>query len=344
MRILVTGASGFVAEHLLPELEGHHVTGVDRNDEASGPCDEFISFDLVADDFAKLPSDFDLVIHMAAARADWGVDDEEFMRDNFVATQNLLNYILHSECRKLVFVSTVAVYEKDKSRFKPVTEQAEEAPYNAYGKSKHLAEQFIIQKCRENPTLCVNIIRPVVIYGPSNPSNTGIYRAVDNNIFRLIDGIYNDRFAIIGTGTSRKSIAYVKNFADAVIFLSDPVEGYEITHYSDDPTYDMHTLCSKVNSLLGKPKRLRRLNKSLILPIVYILDLISSVTKINFPISRSRIETFMSNTDFDAQKIRKGGYTQRYSNDTALSDTVAWYLDLRMTEKQNFFFFKKSKR
>ena len=47
--VLVTGASGFVAEHLLGvlKLKGFYVIGLDRKLEPSGPCDEFINIDLI---------------------------------------------------------------------------------------------------------------------------------------------------------------------------------------------------------------------------------------------------------------------------------------------------------
>ena len=88
LNILVTGASGFTAEHLIPRLKasGCYVIGTDRQKTPSAIVDEFISSDLLdfEDNFNELNAPkIDYVIHLAAARADWGVSDQEFFTDNF---------------------------------------------------------------------------------------------------------------------------------------------------------------------------------------------------------------------------------------------------------------------
>ena len=91
--ILVTGAAGFAAEHLIPRLraEGNHVIGLDRKSVPSAFCDEFISVDLNDVEADKIRNiEIDIVFHLAAARADWGVSDHEFFRDNVDATSALL--------------------------------------------------------------------------------------------------------------------------------------------------------------------------------------------------------------------------------------------------------------
>ena len=97
-KVLVTGASGFVAEHLIPVLreQGWHVCGLDRKAKPSAICDDFKCIDLI--DFKEnhvSNNEFDLVIHLAAARADWGVSDDEFFRDNVDASISLINAIGH---------------------------------------------------------------------------------------------------------------------------------------------------------------------------------------------------------------------------------------------------------
>ena len=146
-RCLITGAAGFVAEHLIPELQeaGLFVCGTDRKPQPSMPCDLYKRSDLnenLIENFECF-DDVDTVIHLAAASADWGVTDEEFFRDNYHATKNLLNWMKQKKIKNMVFISSISVMPQS-GRVK-VTEQAPYEPINAYGKSKCEAEKILIE-------------------------------------------------------------------------------------------------------------------------------------------------------------------------------------------------------
>ena len=136
---LVTGASGFTAEHLIPKLRkaGWRVLGVDRQLAPSSECDDFLSGDLSDLKFCNemfIDQEIDLCIHLAAARADWGVTDEEFYRDNVEVTANLIGFFRKKHINSCVFVSSISVMPQNSNAF--LNEQAPYAPINAYGKTK----------------------------------------------------------------------------------------------------------------------------------------------------------------------------------------------------------------
>ena len=120
--ILVTGASGFVAEHLIPILRqaGNRVIGVDRKEQPSAACDEYIQSELSRlafndiRDHAAVP---DVIIHLAAARADWGVSDAEFYEDNVEATAALLNQFEGRPLKRFIFVSSIYTFFKRVFKF-----------------------------------------------------------------------------------------------------------------------------------------------------------------------------------------------------------------------------------
>ena len=246
-KVLVTGASGFVAEHLIPVLreQGWHVCGLDRKAKPSAICDDFKCIDLI--DFKEnhvSNNEFDLVIHLAAARADWGVSDDEFFRDNVDASISLINAIGH-KIPKIIFVSSISVMPQATSDC--LDESAPYDPINAYGFSKKKAELLFLKNYKNLQGIDLSIIRPTVLFGPSNPEKTGIYRAVDNNIFRLIDGIFCNRFAIVGNGRTIKTTAYVKNFVESIIFAAQKTEGYELYVYADSPPSQMIELVRELD-------------------------------------------------------------------------------------------------
>ena len=341
-KVFVTGASGFVAEHLIPFLRnsGWFVFGLDRKSEPSAFCDEYKSIDLIDLQADHLNHhEFDLVIHLAAARADWGVSDEEFFRDNVDASNSLIN-ALGEKVPKIIFVSSISVMPQATSDC--LDEKAPYDPINAYGFSKRDAELLFIKKYKSLEKTDLAIIRPSVLYGPSNPENTGIYRAVDNNVFRLIDGISSKRFAIVGDGKTIKTTAYVKNFVDSIIFAADNTKGYELYVYADVPPSRMIDLVRDIRLQLGKSGTGLILPFFVIRPISGFFDFFSKITKVNFPITQARVDTFVRPTNFKPANFIHKGFKQKYSTKEALKETVDWYKFLRKNNKSNFFFFRET--
>lgn len=339
--ILVTGASGFVAEHLIPVLKskGCFVVGLDRKPQASAACDVFICEDLNNLTPEKLDEfKIDTVIHLAAARADWGVSDAEFYRDNVLASRALIDAIKVIKVEKIVFVSSISVMPQ--ASMDCLDESAPYDPINAYGFSKKDAELLFIEHHSESQE-DLAIVRPSVLYGPSNPENTGIYRAVDNNVFRLIDGIYSRRFAIVGNGETIKTTAYVKNFVDSIIFAAENTVGYELYVYADAPPSKMQELVKDIRQQLGKSGTGLRLPFFFIRLVAGIFDWLSKLTKVNFPITRARIDTFVRPTNFKPAKFISKGFQQQYSTNAALKETVYWYVNLKKKSQKNFFFFRE---
>ena len=344
-RILVTGASGFVAEHLIKELRsrGNYVVGVDRKLAPSAFCDEYIKLDLceLADiNKSNLIPKCDYVIHLAAARADWGISDDEYFRDNLEATQALLQYIDSNQIEYCMFVSSISVMPQDTLRM--IDEQAPNAPINAYGKSKEAAENILIDYCKTRNNFALNILRPAVLYGPSNPKNTGLYRAIDNNIFRLIDGIFKKRFMIVGNGLTPKTTAYVKNFVAAILFSEPRMPGYDIFIYCDQPPKETRELVFLIRSYLGKKGYGPRGPIWLMASLASIFDLVGRLTGINFPITKARIQTFNRPTNFVRKKLDALGFQQIYSTEDALKETVDWYQSLDPRKLNTIFFQQKN--
>ena len=83
-------------------------------------------------------------------------------------------------------------------------------PLNDYGKSKLKAENKINEWCLHNPNTKVIVIRPAVVFGPYN----------FGNVFNLITQIKSGIFGLIGNGKNIKSIAYVENVIDSVLYFN----------------------------------------------------------------------------------------------------------------------------
>jgi len=319
MTSLLTGSSGYIGSRLVPELsrQEHAVHGVDRVDSDIGGLDRFMCGDLCDPQVArKVVDGVDQILHLAAAKGDWGISEKEYYRDNVEATRVLIEAGKKAGVKDWVFYSTVSVMGPS---HEAIGEQAEFDPINPYGASKADAEKLFHQLAAEDPEARVLIIRPSVVYGPGNPDST--------NIYRLIDAIYNNRFAMVGPGEAIKSTSYIDNLLAATLFLMNRMErGVQTYIYVDEPALSTGELVKRIYRLLDKEPPSWHIPLSVASPIATMSDFAASVTGIDFPITAARIEKFNRSTNFDASAIRELGFEQPVSNEEALRATVEWHL------------------
>ena len=328
MKTLLTGSSGYIGSRLGRELveAGQKVKGVDRIKGSPDKLNAFVHGDLCDPETAReAVSDTDQVLHLAAAKGDWGITEEEYYRDNLEATRVLIEAGKEAGIKDWVFYSTVSVHGPS---YDAIGEEAPMSPINPYGASKAEAEKLFQGLAEENPEVRVLIIRPSVVYGPGNPDST--------NIYRLIDAIYNSRFAMVGPGEAIKSTSYIENLLAATLFLMERMEdGVQTYIYVDEPALTTATLVKRIYQLLEKDEPSWHIPLSIASPVAKISDIAASLTGIDFPITAARIEKFNRSTNFDGGKIRKAGFTQPVSNQEALRKTVDWHLHTVYGESRN---------
>jgi nucleoside-diphosphate-sugar epimerase len=258
----------------------------------------------------------DCICHLAAAKGDWGISEEEYYRDNLEATRVLIEAGKEAGVKDWVFYSTVSTLGP---HHEAVGEEANFNAINPYGASKAEAEKLFHQLAEDDPEARVLIIRPSVVYGPGNPPST--------NIYRLVDAIYNRRFAMVGPGEAIKSTSYIENLLEATLFLMEWMErGVQTYIYVDEPALTTGTLVERIYKLLGKSPPSWHIPLSVASPIATVSDWTADLTGIDFPITAARIEKFNRSTNFDASKIREEGFEQPVSNEKALRKTVKWHL------------------
>jgi nucleoside-diphosphate-sugar epimerase len=324
MRVAVTGAAGYIGSRLVERLvrAGHDVLALDRVAAATGAASgaTFLRCDLNdARAYEGSLRGIDLLCHLAAAKGDWGISDEEYTLDNVTATATLLACAHRAGVRRWIFYSTVSVLGPSDAA---LDEGAPRQPANPYGDSKAQCEALLERYAAETTDARLLVIRPSVVFGPGNPDNT--------NIHRLIDAIDRKRFVMIGRGGEVKTTSYIDNLLDAHAFLMErerrrPATGVEVFHYVDEPGETTAELVARIDALLGRRPRVFRLPLALAAPLALVGDAAASLLKVDLPITSARVRKFCTATNFAAQRIRAEGYVQAVSNAEALRRTVDWY-------------------
>lgn len=163
MRVLVTGANGFVGAHILQYLCDN---GVDAVGLVRRPMDAAASVNFVVDetlsDFSDLLTDFDAVVHTAGVAHRTGASEEEtrkaMIEGNTDLTSRIAAAVRDSNAKVLIHISSIAAIDSGKNGQRA-----------AYGESKSLAEKPV-EELREHDKLGVNL-RPPLIYGAGAKGN-----------------------------------------------------------------------------------------------------------------------------------------------------------------------------
>jgi 2-alkyl-3-oxoalkanoate reductase len=209
MRVLVTGATGFIGRNLVDDLilAGHSVSALCR-DPAKAAALLPVSVEAVPGDITDLPSlsvaasiPFEAVFHCAARVAD--TDWPALCRVNVLGTHNVCSLAKRLRVRRLVHLSSVAVVSGNPQV--PLTEGLPFSATNLYGRSKIAAEKIVLEYRSQGVPAA--IIRPSMVYGEGEP------HMLDTVLWLL----YWRLLPLINAGRNRMHLAYVKNVTRALV-------------------------------------------------------------------------------------------------------------------------------
>ncbi|NOU39998.1 MAG: SDR family oxidoreductase [Methylotenera sp.] len=207
MKVLITGATGFVGKVLCAELfsQGHEIRAAVRTKVA--PI-ENVEMTMVGEidrgtDWSSALRDIDVVIHLAArvhVMHDTVVDPlAEFRKVNVDGTLNLAHQAARAGVKRFIFISSIKVNGEHTEADKPFKESDVANPQDAYGVSKFEAEQGLLKILPETGMEVV-VIRPPLIYGTGVKANfSSMMRAVKRGIPLPLGAIRNKRsFVYVG--------------------------------------------------------------------------------------------------------------------------------------------------
>jgi nucleoside-diphosphate-sugar epimerase len=178
MKVLVTGAGGFIGSYLLPKLlaAGHQVRGLALDEADAARIRRTGDIEVVFGDVRDIEPlraaarGVEAVFHLAARVSDWGTWPQ-FEAITVRGTQNMLQAAAEAGVGRFLLFSSTAVYPRLARGAPPLDEASPYAgpdnPWGFYGRSKIICEQEALRYQRDG-RLGVSIIRPVSIYGPGD--------------------------------------------------------------------------------------------------------------------------------------------------------------------------------
>ena len=312
MKILITGASGFVGKALCAHLVAHgfDVVGTVRNlPDASVPG---VNYHIGAEMGATAKwhvalTGVQAIIHCAArvhVMRDHVQDPlAEFRRVNVEGTVNLAQQAMAAGIRRFIFISSIGV-NGNVTIFNSFSESDQPNPQGPYTVSKWEAEQALTRIAAESG-LEVVIIRPPLVYGPNAPGNFG-------RLFRLVQHGIPLPFSL---AKNRRSFIYLDNLTGAIATcLTHPAAAGKTYLISDGEDVSTAELITHIAHALGKSSRLWPCPLGLI-------ELAGVMTGKSDEVAR-----LLGSLCIDSSRIRSElGWVPPYTLTQGLAETARWF-------------------
>ena len=327
MKILITGASGFIGSFIVEEAlrRGFEtwagVRGSSSRSYLGDPRIHFIELDFSSEDRLAQALDghnFDYVVHAAGVTKCLTASD--FMKVNYQGTVNLVNAILKTKMpmRRFIYLSSLSVFGaiREEQPYQEITEHDTPRPNTAYGKSKLKAEQFLDSIGNEFNYI---VLRPTGVYGPREKD----YFLMAKSIKQHVD---------FSVGFQRQDITfvYVQDVVQAVFLALDHGMSGRRYFLTDGGVYQSTEFSDLIRRALGNPWMLRIKAPVWVLRIVtaigerwaHITGKISALNNDKYNILKQRdwrcdIEPAMDEL----------GYQPHFDLQRGVDLTIKWYKD-----------------
>jgi nucleoside-diphosphate-sugar epimerase len=311
MRILVTGASGFIGTALCCALlaRGHEVRAAVRTARASGAAradlHQVVIPDIAASfDRGALLDGIDTVVHLAAI-AHRPASNAEVRRVNSDATLRLAEAAAAS-VRRFIFLSSVKVHGED-SGSGTYGEDDALRPEDFYGLSKLEAEQALTETAARSGMELV-LIRPPLVYGPG----------VRANFLRLLRWIDSGLPLPLASVRNRRSLVYLGNLVDAIARCAEHPAARGPILVSDEEVVSTPELAWRIARALGRSARLFPAPTALL----RIAGMIAG--------RRDEIRRLTGNLAVDSSRARRLlDWRPPYTIDAGLAETARWFRSAR---------------
>lgn len=327
MKILITGASGFIGSFIVEEAlrRGFETwAAVRRSSSKEYLRDERIKFielnlsskeELVEQLRGK---DFDYVVHAAGVTK--CLHKEDFRRINTEGTKNLADALLELQMplKRFVFVSSLSIFGaiREQQPYEEIRESDTPQPNTEYGRSKLAAEQYLEQLGNRLPYI---ILRPTGVYGPR-----------EKDYFVMAKSIKQHSDFAVGYRRQDITFVYVSDVVQAIFLALDAPQVGRKYFLSDGEVYQSTTFSNLIHEELGRPWWIRITAPEWVLRIItffgeYTSRLTGKVSVLNkdkYNILRQR------NWRCDIQPaIDELGYQPTVKLAEGVKRTIKWYKD-----------------
>ena len=335
MKILVTGASGFIGSFIVEEAlkRGFETWAAVRKSSSRAFLQDerihLIELNLSSEEQLKQQlSDhqFDYVVHAAGVTK--CLHKEDFYRINTEGTKNLVRALiaLQMPLRRFVYISSLSIMGaiREQQPYQEIRESDEAQPNTAYGLSKLKAEQWLESLNSHSSLLTPHSSNfPYVILRP-----TGVYGPRERDYFMMAKSIQSHIDFAVGFRQQDITFVYVTDVVQAVFLAMEKGQTGRRYFLSDGEVYQSTTFSDLIHRELGNPWWIRITAPLWLLRIItffgeYIAHLTGKVTALNndkYNIMRQR--NWRCDIEPASQEL---GYQPQVKLEEGVRRSIQWY-------------------
>jgi len=332
MKILVTGASGFIGSFIVEEAlrKGYETWAVVRKSSSRSFLQDerihFIELNLSSEEQLKeqlKDHQFDYVVHAAGVTK--CLHKEDFFRINTEGTKNLVRALiaLQMPLKRFVYISSLSIMGaiREEQPYQEIRESDKAQPNTAYGKSKIEAEEWLESLTPHLSPLTSQF--PYVILRP-----TGVYGPRERDYFMMAKSIQAHTDFAVGFKQQDITFVYVTDVVQAVFLAMEKGQTGRKYFLSDGEVYQSSTFSDLIRKELGNPWWIRITAPIWLLRVItfcgeYIGHLTGKVTALNndkYHIMKQR------NWRCDIEPARRElGYEPKVKLEEGVRRSIQWY-------------------
>lgn len=329
MKVLVTGAAGFLGGHLVDMLleRGDEVRAMVRPIEDAPRLRSLAGVEVVHGDLTDAQSlkravkDMQRVYNVAARTGPWGLE-KDYTAVNVWGVADLITAAMDAGVQRIVHTSSITVYGHHLHGI--VTEDAPfSAEDNPYSRTK-IASEKLIAEMVEGRGAPVVIVRPAWIYGPRDNASFG----------RFVSLVDSGKGFIIGSGRNIVPVVYVRDVAQGLVKAGDAGENTIGRAYTiaDDRRVTQSEYLNMIADFLEVPHISRHYPYLALFTAGRAAELLFQALGRRKssppPVTTYGVTLLGGNQEFSIDRARRElGYEPQYDYIRGLSEGVKWYLD-----------------
>ena len=327
MKILITGASGFIGSFIVEEAlrRGMEtwaaVRGSSKRDFLQDERIRFIELNL--SDQQQLEAqlkghDFDYVVHAAGVTKCLNTSD--FYRINTEGTKNLVRALINVQMplKRFVYISSLSIFGaiREQQPYTEILESDTPQPNTDYGRSKLEAERWL-DRLSPDPSFPYIILRPTGVYGPR-----------ERDYFLMAKSIKQHSDFAVGFQQQDITFVYVQDVVQAVFLACEKGQTGRKYFLSDGEVYQSATFSNLIRQELGNPWWIRITAPIWLLRVItffgdkwgHLTGKISALNNDKYHILKQR------NWRCDISPARQElGYEPKYTLKEGVPLTIKWY-------------------
>jgi nucleoside-diphosphate-sugar epimerase len=323
MRVLVTGASGFIGSRVALHFRRLGIdavfTGRDVDDIERARLRELARAgitvrlgDLREPQFVEsLLQGRNAVLHLAAAQHESHMSDEHFRSTNLGATQLILEKCRAAGVTRFVYGSSMGVYGS--SRNGTINDATEPQPLNIYTRTKLAAEEAV--------RAAGTYLEPVILrigetYGPG-----------DLRLLKLFRAIEKDRFVMLGDGQNLRQPIYVEDLIRGFLAaLTLPQAAGETMVFAGNEPMTTYDMVGFIAAALQRPKPRWRVPIWPVLTLAFGVNTVMKVMRKRSPLHPRSLDFFRKSFVFTTTKAKLAiGFEPATRFVDGASATLDWY-------------------